>query len=104
MKQRALRRAEREAEQERLRRARERAQRRRAVLRRLRPRLPQRRRTGRLYARRSRTERIAIVGVGLALLAAVWLWLDWEALRVGLTVLILLVAPALIVLTFDRRI
>ena len=106
-KERAQRRAVRlaEAEAERARRARvqARAARRRALTRRLRPRLPQRR-TGRMFARRSRGQRAAIVTGGLGVLVLVWLLVGSLTLRVAITVLVVLVAPALVVLTFDRRI
>lgn len=105
-KERARRRAERLAAAQRERAAREaarlRRERRRAVLRRLRPRLADRR-TGKLFARRSRGERAGI-GVMVALaLGLTWLLVDPLALRIGFTVLVILVAPALVVLTLDRR-
>ena len=107
-KERALRRAARLAEAEAARSARERAQRRadrrRATLRRLRPAIGRGRRTGRLYARRSRGQRAAIVTAALGVLGLTWLLVDSLATRVGLTVLIAVAAPALVVLTFDRRI
>jgi hypothetical protein len=105
-KERARRRAVRLAEAEKERAARAvataRRQRRRALLRKLKP--PPRRRTGRLYARRSRMERAGIVMVTLAALLLIWTQVDELALRAVLTVLIVLCAPALVVLTLDRRI
>jgi hypothetical protein len=106
-KERAQRRAVRLAEAETARMKRERAQkraaRRRALARRLRPRGPTGR-TGRLFARRSRGQRAAIGTVGLGVLILVWLLVDSLTLRVAVTVLVVLTAPALVVLTFDRRI
>jgi hypothetical protein len=102
-KQRALRRAAREAEAERARVRRERAARRRALLRRLRPSLPRRRGTGRLPSRLSRAERAAIIVGALIALAFVWLLVDGLSTRIALTALILLGAPVLVVLTVDRR-
>ena len=105
-KQRAIRRAEREAEAARARAARERAaarkSKRREVLRRVTPRRPDRR-VGKLYPRRSYGERVLIV-----LAAAVAIWLIWSyvaslATRVALTATLLIVAPAIIVLAFGRR-
>jgi len=103
-KLRAQRRAERLAAAEKERAVRERRRRRRAALRRLRPRLPDRRRTGKLYARRSRAERAGIAIAAVLALGLVWLLIDPLALRIGLTALVLLVAPALVVITLDRRI
>lgn len=105
-KERARRRAERLAVAERQRAARQRRSRRRAVLRRLRrtlrPRLPDRR-TGRLYARRSRGERAGIgVVAGLGVLL-VWVLVDPLALRIGITAVLAVAAPALVVITLDRR-
>ncbi len=93
-----------EAERERAVRARRvaRRQRRRALLRRLTPRLPDRR-TGRLFARRSRGERAGVVGLSLAALAAIWLLIDSLALRLLLTMLMLLALPAVVVIALDRR-
>ncbi len=106
-KERAQRRAVRLAEAEAVRAKRERAQRRaarrRALARRLRPRGPAGR-TGRMFARRSRGQRAAIGSVGLGVLVLVWLLVDSLTLRVAATVLVVLTAPALVVLTFDRRI
>jgi Flp pilus assembly protein TadB len=106
-RERAQRRAERlavaEADRARRERARARAARRRAVLRRLRPRRPSGR-TGLLYARRSRGQRAAIVTGMLGVLVLVWLLVGSLTLRVAISVLVVLVAPALVVLTFDRRI
>jgi Flp pilus assembly protein TadB len=104
-KERARRRAVRLAEAERERAARDlataRRQRRRALLRRLKP---PARRTGRLYPRRSRAQRAGIVLVTLAALLLIWTQVDELALRAVLTALTVLCAPALVVLTLDRRI
>jgi len=106
-KERAQRRAERIAAAEAVRAKRERAlrraARRRALARRLRPRRPAGR-TGRLYARRPPGQRAAIATAGLGVLVLTWLLVDSLTLRVAVTVLVLLTAPALVVLTFDRRI
>jgi hypothetical protein len=74
--------------------------RRRALRRKL---APRRRRTGRLYARRGLTERISIAVAALATLGLIWWQFDGLATRVALTVLVAIAAPALVVLTFDRR-
>ena len=103
-KERALRRAARLAEAEADRARRARAVRRRALARRLRPRRPRFGRTGRIYARRSRGQRAAIVTGLVGVLVLVWLLVGSLTLRVAITVLVVLVAPALVVLTFDRRI
>jgi Flp pilus assembly protein TadB len=104
-KERALRRAARLAEAEAARarhvRSQARAARRRALARKLRPRVG---RTGRIYARRSRGQRAAIVTGLVGVLVLVWLLVGSLTLRVAITVLVVLVAPALVVLTFDRRI
>jgi Flp pilus assembly protein TadB len=102
-KQRALRRAAREAEAERNRVRRERAARQRAFLRRLRPTMPRRRRTGRLPSGLTRAERATIIVGALTALALVWLLVDGLSTRIAFTALIALCAPALIVLTVDRR-
>jgi hypothetical protein len=106
-KERARRRAERaavaQADRAKRERARRRSARRRALLRRLRPRRPFGR-TGRLYARRSPGQRAAIATAGLGVLLLNWLLVDSLTLRVAVTVLVVLTAPALVVLTFDRRI
>ena len=105
-KERARRRAVRlaEAERERAVRARvvARRQRRRALLRRLTPRLPDRR-TGRLFARRSRGERAGVLVLSLVAVMVIWLLVDDLALRIGLIALLLLVLPAVVVIALDRR-
>jgi Flp pilus assembly protein TadB len=106
-RERARRRAVRLAEAEAARTARERArrrtERRRAALRRLRPRRPDRRR-GRLFARRPPGQRAAIATAMLGVLGLTWLLVDSLSLRILITFLVVLTAPALVVLTFDRRI
>jgi Flp pilus assembly protein TadB len=102
-RERALRRAVREAKAEKARVRRERADRRRLLLRRLRLAVPRRRRTGRLPSRMSRAERAAIIVGALTALAFVWLLVDGLSTRIALTALIALCAPVLIVLTVDRR-
>lgn len=101
-RRRAVRLAERERERARRARAVARRQRRRALLRRVTPRLPDRR-TGRLFARRSRGERAAVAGLTLAAVVAIWLLVDDLALRLGLIVLLLLALPAAVVIALDRR-
>ena len=102
-KQRALRRAEREAAAEKVRARRTRKARRREFLRRLRPALPRRRRAGRLPSGLTRAERGAIVAGTVTALGLVWLLVDGLSTRIALTALIALFAPALFVLTLDRR-
>jgi hypothetical protein len=105
-KERARRRAERQVQQERDRAARARkvARRdaRRRIVRRLTPRLPDRR-TGRLYPRRTRTQRAAIVVAAVIVIGLIWLNFDDLATRIALTGLVVLASPALVVLTLDRR-
>jgi hypothetical protein len=125
-KERALRRAAREAEaeRERVRRSRrtQRAARRRALLLRRTParRLTPARRTtrrrslsrwltraqrrpGRLYARRGYAQRVVIALATVAVLAFVWWQFDDLATRIALTALVAVAAPAAVVLTFGRR-
>jgi Flp pilus assembly protein TadB len=102
-KERALRRAAREAQAQKARVRRERAARRRALLRRLRPTPPRRRRSGRLPSRLSRAERAAITVGSLAAVTFVWLLVDGLSTRIALTALIALCAPVMFVLTLDRR-
>ena len=102
-KERARRRAR--AELDRARRAarRERVERRRALLKRMVPR-PQRRRTGKLFARRTRAQRAAIASGVLVSLFLVWWLVDPLLTRIGLTALVVVATPTLVVLTLDRRI
>ena len=105
-KERAAKRAVRLAQQERERAIRERGvvrrDARRRIVRRLTPRLPDRR-TGRLYPRRSRTQRAAIALVAVVLVGLIWLNFTDLGTRIALTALVALASPALIVLTLDRR-
>jgi hypothetical protein len=107
-KERAVRRAARLAEAEKTRAARERQQRRRAsrraLARKARALVPRPRRAGRLYARRSRSQRAAIVLASVGVLVLVWYLVDSLPTRIGLTVLVAVAAPALVVISFDRRI
>ena len=96
-------RATREAEAQKSRVRRERAARRRAVLSRLRPAGPRRRRSGRLPSRLSRAERAGITVGALVAVTFVWLLVDGLSTRIALTALIALCAPMLFVLTLDRR-
>jgi len=105
-KERARRRAEREAiallERARRERKTQRRLRRRAVARRLVPKRPGR--TGKLFARRTRAQRATIaIGVILALIL-VWTLIDSLSTRLGLTAFVLVATPILVVLTLDRRI
>ncbi|MEJ3747748.1 hypothetical protein WEI85_31205 [Actinomycetes bacterium KLBMP 9797] len=102
-KERAKRRAERAAVVARERAVAERRRQRRAALRRLRPSLPRRRRTGRLFARRSRAQRAGIAALTVVLLALVWLLVEPVALRIALIALSLLVLPAVVVIALGRR-
>lgn len=107
-KERALRRAERLVAAEAVRAARERKERRRAKRRALRRRLapPGGRfgRTGKLFARRTRAQRAGVaVAVSVALVLIWWL-VDPLAARIGLTALVAVATPALVVLILDRRI
>jgi hypothetical protein len=103
-KERALRRAAREAEAARARadaeRREARRRQRRALVRRLRPRS---RRTGKAFVRRSSGERAGIVIVTLFALGLVWFVLDDVALRLVLTLLIVIGLPALVVAVLGRR-
>ncbi|WP_436521933.1 hypothetical protein [Actinoplanes sp. HUAS TT8] len=103
-KERARRRAERLVVEEREKAARARKvarrQRRRTLIRKLAP--PRLGRDGRLY-HRSRRQRIGIVIVAAIAIAAVWLFIPDTALRILLTVLLVLAAPALVVVVLGRR-
>jgi hypothetical protein len=105
-RERALRRAAREAEAARERARRERVvarrARRRALVRRLKPRLPDRR-TGRLYARRAFAQRLGIALTGLLAVGLIWWRVDGLSTRIALTIVVAVAAPAVVVLTFDRR-
>jgi Flp pilus assembly protein TadB len=98
-KERARRRAERLAALEKKKASQARRQRRRAVLRRLKPRTG---RSGRLY-RRSRAQRTGIVVVPLVAAALIWLLVPDMALRVVLTVVIVLALPAMVVVVLGRK-
>ncbi len=104
-KERARRRAAREAEAARRQVVRERAlarrARRRALARRLVPAV-RRGRTGRLL-KYSRGERSAIVALTLAAVILIWTLVPDLALRIGLVALLLLVLPVIVVIALDRR-
>lgn len=102
-KERARRRALRLAETQARADAAARRERRKAAIRRLRPRLP-RRRTGRLYVRRSRAQRAGIAGAGAMILGLTWYHVDSLAVRIAVTALVLLALPAFVIITLDRRI
>lgn len=105
-KERAIRRAVRQAEEQRRREARERKaagrRRRREFVARLLPRRV-RRHTGTLAPGRSTGQRIAIGAVAAGALVLVWTQLESFGTKIGLTALIAVVLPALVVITFDRR-
>jgi hypothetical protein len=103
-KERARRRAEREAaracaEAKRLRLERRRAQR-RTLWRRVRP---KRGRVAWGLGRRSPGQRAAVTGVALALLLVIWYFVDTWPLRIALWLLVLLALPMLAVVTLDRK-
>lgn len=102
-KERARRRAEREALAAREKAKAARRRRRRDALRALRPTLPRRRRTGTLFARRSRAERAGIVVLPAVLVGATWFLVDPLGLRLVLIVLLVLVLPAVVVIALGRR-
>jgi hypothetical protein len=80
-----------------------RRRRRRTALRRLKPTLPRRRRTGTLLARRSRVERTGIAVLTAVGVAAAWFLVDPLGLRLVLIVLLVLVLPAVVVIALGRR-
>ncbi|GAA0566848.1 hypothetical protein GCM10010172_58380 [Paractinoplanes ferrugineus] len=102
-KERARRRAQRLAvlEKEKAGRARKvaRRQRRRELVRRLTPRVG---RPGRIY-RRSTRERLGILLIPLLAITAVWLFVPDVALRIVLTLVLVVALPALVVLVRGRR-
>ncbi|MCY1138709.1 hypothetical protein OWR29_11935 [Actinoplanes sp. Pm04-4] len=77
-----------------------RRQQRRQVLNRLRPR--RRSSSGQLY-RRSRGERLGILLVPAVAIAAVWLFVPELSLRIVLTAVLVLAAPALVVVVLGRK-
>ena len=62
-----------------------------------------RRSSGRLFARRSRRERALIGVVGLLALVVIWTVVSPVALKVLLTLLLLLATPVLVIVAFDRK-
>jgi len=106
-KERARRRAVREAEQAKARAARARLvarrDRRRAVARRLKASLPKRRRVGRLLPRRTPGQRALIVGCVAAAILAIWYEVTDLDARIALTAVVLIATPAVVVLAFGRR-
>ncbi|MFF4614609.1 hypothetical protein [Nonomuraea jabiensis] len=107
-KERARRRAEREAERARAIRANEERQarraRRRALLARLTPRPVRFYRQGGLIARRRRAQNI-VVALGFLFVQAI-VWLVWGSIPLSLAVLVFstLLVPVVVTLAFDRRI
>ena len=63
---------------------------------------PPARNAGRLHMR-SRGQRVGIVVVPLLAIAAVWLFVPEPALRIVLTTVIVLAAPAFVVVVLGRR-
>jgi hypothetical protein len=106
-KERALRRAEREATEQAAKSARARKVARKAkqreLARRLKPRLPKRGRVGKLYPRRTPGQRGIIVLVVAAVLGLIWYEFDDITTRIALTAIVLLVLPAAVVIAFGRR-
>ncbi|WP_250030497.1 hypothetical protein [Paractinoplanes maris] len=102
-KERARRRAERLAVHEKQKAARARKVARRQQRRQLVQRLtPRPRNAGRLH-RRGRGERIGILLVPLVAVAAIWLFVPEMSLRIVLTAVVVLAAPALVVVVLGRR-
>jgi hypothetical protein len=62
-----------------------------------------RRSRGRLFARRSRGERALIGVVGVLALIVIWTAVSSWALKVALSLLLVLVLPVLVIVAFDRR-
>jgi hypothetical protein len=106
-KERALRRVAREAEEQAARAARARTVARRAkrreLQRRLTPALPKRRRVGKLFPRRSTSERAIIAIVFAVVLLGIWTLLDDTTTEIALTAIAVLVLPAAVVVAFGRR-
>jgi Flp pilus assembly protein TadB len=104
-KERARRRAERQAERAaaevRQRRVAGRRARRRALMVKVMPR-PTRRAW--LLARRSPGQRALAAGVAIGLLWAIWYLVPPWPLRIGLSLLVALLLPVFVILTFDRRV
>jgi preprotein translocase subunit SecF len=105
-KERAIRRAVRDAEAAKARAARERAATRKAMRRQLLHRVTPRRpehRVGKLYPRRSYGERVMIILAIVVALGLIWIYVASFATRVALSATLLIVAPAIIVVAFGRR-
>lgn len=62
-----------------------------------------RRSNGRLFARRSRGERAVIGVIGVLSLVIIWTAVSPVALKVLLTLMLLLALPVLVIVAFDRR-
>jgi Flp pilus assembly protein TadB len=104
---RKLRRAEREAQQEKARAKNHaqlaRRQRRQALWRKATFHSARKRSTGRLFARRSRGERAFIVVFTAILFFLIWYFTPSAPLAIALSALLLLFLPVLIILVFDKR-
>jgi hypothetical protein len=61
------------------------------------------RRTGRLLARRSTGQRALIVTLALGALVVIWQFVPNLALRVALSLILLLSLPVFVIVAFDRR-
>lgn len=103
-KERARRRAEREALAEQARAKRERAEARRRRWRSILARFTRpSRRTAKLIPGRSMGERVFIAAIAVGLALVIWSQVEELNTRIGLTVLLVLMLPVLAVLSFDRR-
>ncbi len=105
-KERARRRAVREAELAHQKQARARRQRRRAAVGRLQPKLPQalprRRRVAKAWTRRSRSQRATIFAVALGVVVLTFLLTGSWGIRLAVIALVVIATPALTTLALDR--
>lgn len=99
---RARRLADAEAARAKRERRRRRAERRRAVLRKMMPRLPDRR-MGRLDPRRTPRQRAAVAIAVVGALFLAWRYAPSLSIKIAFTLLIATVTPVAVLLTFDRR-
>ncbi|MGH3734727.1 MAG: hypothetical protein ACRDT6_03750, partial [Micromonosporaceae bacterium] len=82
----------------------ERREQRRRQLRRMRPRLPDRR-TGRWVLRRSWSERLGIAFFTALAIAVIWFAVPLPTgMRIGMIIVLLLGLPAFVVIALDRRV
>ncbi len=105
-KQRARRRAERQAQLDRQRAARARRRQRQATLERLRPKLPRqlvrRRRVARMWSRRSRAQRGALLAAAGAVVVLTFLLTDSWRVRLAVLALLAIAGPAVATLALGR--